>query len=178
MQEESLAGNNSHFTISFADPDPDPGSGAFLTPGSRIWDPELVFSGSRIPNPYFWELCDNFFGKKFYNSLKIGPNFFLQHFKNKMIYNFVKFVATKKVWQLIFFTPLFCSCFWIRDPGGVKIRIRDKHPGSVTLFTRGSNTRLKMMYYLFMAMTACTSGSYIQLHIHHPLANSHNTGGI
>jgi hypothetical protein len=24
-------------------------------------------------------------------------------------------------------------CFWIRDPGWVKIRIRDKHPGSATL---------------------------------------------
>ncbi len=28
-----------------------------------------------------------------------------------------------------------------------------------------------------MAMMACTSGSSIQLHIHHPLANSHNAGG-
>jgi hypothetical protein len=36
-----------------------------------------------------------FFGKKFYNSLKIGPtHFFLRHFKAKIIYNFVKFVAT------------------------------------------------------------------------------------
>ncbi len=33
-----------------------------------------------------------------------------------------------------FFTPLFCCCFWIRDPGWVKIWIRDKHPGSATLF--------------------------------------------
>jgi hypothetical protein len=57
--------------------------------GSRIPDP-----GSRIPIPYFLVLFDNFFGKKFYNSLKIGPNFFLQHFKAKIIYNFVKFVAT------------------------------------------------------------------------------------
>ncbi len=32
-----------------------------------------------------------------------------------------------------FFAPLCCSCFWIRDPGWVKIRIRDKHPGSATL---------------------------------------------
>jgi hypothetical protein len=32
-----------------------------------------------------------------------------------------------------FFTPLFCCCFWIRDPGWVNIRIRDKHPGSATL---------------------------------------------
>jgi hypothetical protein len=28
--------------------------------------------------------------------LKIDPNFFLQHFKNKIILNFVKFMATKK----------------------------------------------------------------------------------
>ena len=42
-----------------------------------------------------------------------------------------------------FFTPLFFCCFWIwdpgwikiriRDPGWVKIRIRDKYPGSATL---------------------------------------------
>jgi hypothetical protein len=36
-------------------------------------------------------------GKKFYNSLKIGPNLFLQHFKYKIFNNFVKSVATKKV---------------------------------------------------------------------------------
>jgi hypothetical protein len=81
--------------------DPDPGSGAILTPGPGIRDPEQVFSGSRIPdlgsrmpNPYFWDLGDNFLGKKFYNSLKIGPNFFLQHFKTKIMFKFVKFVAT------------------------------------------------------------------------------------
>ena len=31
------------------------------------------------------------FDKQFYNSVKIGPYFFLQHFKAKLIYNFVKF---------------------------------------------------------------------------------------
>jgi hypothetical protein len=71
----------------------DPGSGIGFfripDPGSRISDP-----GSRIPRPYFKELFDNFFSKKFYNSLKIVPNFYLQHFKAKIIYNFVKFVAT------------------------------------------------------------------------------------
>jgi hypothetical protein len=86
-------------------------------------------------------------GKKFYNSLKIGPNVFIQYFKNKIIFNFVKFVATKQGMTKYFFTPLFCCCFWIRDPrseiqdprsgirdpGWVKIRIRDKHPGSATL---------------------------------------------
>jgi hypothetical protein len=81
--------------------DPDPGSGAFLTPGSGIRNRIFSYSrisdrGSRIPNPYFLELSDNFLGKKFYNFVKIGPNFFLHHFKNKLIYNFVKFVATKK----------------------------------------------------------------------------------
>jgi hypothetical protein len=64
--------------------DPDPGSGAFLTPGSGIPDPKTILL----------RLFDNFFGKKFYNSLKIGPIFFLQHFKTKIIYSFVKFVAT------------------------------------------------------------------------------------
>jgi hypothetical protein len=33
--------------------DPDPGSGAFLTPGSRNGIRNRLFSGSRIPNPYF-----------------------------------------------------------------------------------------------------------------------------
>jgi hypothetical protein len=41
----------------------------------------------------FEELSDSFLGKKFYNSLKIGPNIFLQSFKNKIIFNFVKFMA-------------------------------------------------------------------------------------
>ncbi len=55
---------------------------------------------------------------------KLVQVFFLQHFKNKIIYNFVKYVATKED-MTTNFTPLFCCCFWIRDPGWVKIRIRD-----------------------------------------------------
>ncbi len=79
-----------------------------------------------IPIPYFLELSDNFLGKKFYNSLKTE--------KNKLIFNFVKFVATKKGLTTIFFlTPLFCCCFWMRDPKWVKIWIRDVYPGSATL---------------------------------------------
>jgi hypothetical protein len=54
--------------------DPDPESGAFLTPGSGIRN--RFFSGSRISGPYFSELSDHFWGKQFYNPLKIGPNFF------------------------------------------------------------------------------------------------------
>ncbi len=36
-------------------------------------------------------------------------------------------------------TPLFCCCFWIRDPEWTKIRIRDKHPGSATLVNEHQN---------------------------------------
>jgi hypothetical protein len=79
--------------------------------------------------------------KKFYNSLKIGPNFFLQHFKNKIIYNFVKFAATKKGLTKKIFPPLCLVAVFgsgIRDPGsgigknqdpGSGINIRDKHTG-------------------------------------------------
>jgi hypothetical protein len=63
---------------------------------------------------------------KYYNSLKTGPNFFLQHFKNKIILKFVKFVATKKGLTINFFSPL--SFFAVFGSG-----IRDKHPGSATL---------------------------------------------
>jgi hypothetical protein len=84
-----------------------------------LFDPwTLIYSRSRISNPYFWELSDKFLGKKFYNSLKTGRKNFLQHFKNNIIFNFVKFVATKKGRTTNFvFTPLFCCCFCIRDPG-------------------------------------------------------------
>jgi hypothetical protein len=55
--------------------DADLGSGIFLTldqdgkirirdkhPGSATLDPGCLFSGSWIPNPYFWELSANFWG--------------------------------------------------------------------------------------------------------------------
>jgi hypothetical protein len=62
-------------------------------------------------------------GKKFYNSLKNGPHYFLPHFKNKIIYNFVKFVAAKKLQNIVL---LFSDPgSEIRDPGWVKIRIWD-----------------------------------------------------
>jgi hypothetical protein len=81
-------------------------------------------------------------GKNFNNSWKIGPNFFLQHIKNKIIFSFVKFVATKnglkkKFCSLLSFVAVFGSGIRdprsgiqdpgseIRDPGWVKIRIRD-----------------------------------------------------
>ncbi len=46
----------------------DPGSGAFLTPGSGMGFFRIPDLGSRIPNPYFLKLNDNFLDKKFYNT--------------------------------------------------------------------------------------------------------------
>jgi hypothetical protein len=71
-----------------------------LDPGS-----EIGFSESRIsdPKPIF---LSNFLGKKLNNSLKIGPNFFLQQFKNTIIINFVKLVATKIGMTTNFFSRL------------------------------------------------------------------------
>jgi hypothetical protein len=68
------------------------GSGAFLTPESQTH----IFY-------------------KFYNSLKTGPNLFLQHFKNKIIFSFVKFVATKKGMTKLFFHP--SLLLRLLDPG-------------------------------------------------------------
>ncbi len=65
---------NETFKLNISVADPDPGSGAFLTPGSGIRNRFFPDPGSRIPDPYFWELSDNFLGK--------------------IICNFVKFVAT------------------------------------------------------------------------------------
>jgi hypothetical protein len=71
-------------------------------------------------------------GKKFYNSLNFGPNFFLQQFKNKIVFlNSVKFVATKKGMTTNFCSPLsFVAVFGsgIRDPGSGMDKNQD--PGS------------------------------------------------
>jgi hypothetical protein len=95
-----------------------------LTPGlgSRIRNRFFADLGSRIPNIYFLELSNKFFGKKFYNFLKTGPNFFLQHFKNKIILNFVKFVLQKRYDNKFFFTLSFVAVFGSgmgtnQDPG-------------------------------------------------------------
>ncbi len=86
--------------------DPDPGSGAFLTPGSQTH--------------IYESLSENILGKNFNNSFKIGPNFFLQHFKNKKVFNFAKFVTTSMITN--FFHPSLLFLFLdpeseIRDPG-------------------------------------------------------------
>jgi hypothetical protein len=73
--------------------DPGSGIGCLLSPGSGIGLFRIPGLRSRIPNSYFCELIDNFLRKKFHNSLKFGPIFFLEQFNN----NVAKFVATKNV---------------------------------------------------------------------------------
>jgi hypothetical protein len=102
-----------------------------LTPGPGSGIRNRFFSVSQIPTPYFLELSDKFLGKKFYNSIKTGPNFFLRHLKNKIIYNFVKFAATKKRFETNFFSPLsFVAVFGsgIRGPGSGMGK--NQYPGS------------------------------------------------
>jgi hypothetical protein len=101
------------------------------------WDPgsgiQCLFDPwTRIPIPYFLELSDIFLGKKFHNSLKTGPNFFLLHFKKKIILNFVKFLATKKGMTTnsppppLSFAEIFGS--GIREPGsGIRDPGWEKH---------------------------------------------------
>jgi hypothetical protein len=88
-------------------------------------------------------------GEKFYNFLKIGPNFFLLYFKNKIIYNFVKFVATKKGLTKNFFSPLSLVAVFgsgIPDPGWVKIRIRD--PGETPRIRNTGWYHYRHIHYL------------------------------
>ncbi len=79
--------------------DPVSGIGLF-----RIPDPK-----SRIPDPklIFLELSYNFLDKKFHNSLKIGPNFFLEHFKSKIILH-CEICGYKKMFKN-FFHPSFVA---------------------------------------------------------------------
>jgi hypothetical protein len=69
--------------VPFRPLDPGSGIGFFRT---RISDP-----GSQ---PHIFENLLTILVKKFYNSLKIGPNFFLQQFKTEIFCNFEKFVDT------------------------------------------------------------------------------------
>jgi hypothetical protein len=95
----------------------DPGPGSGIRNRFFFQIPDL---GSRILTPYFLELSDKFLGKKFYNSLKTGQSVFHQLLKNKIIFNIVKFVATKKGLTTNFFSPLsFVAVFGsgIRAPG-------------------------------------------------------------
>ncbi len=81
--------------------------------------------------------------------MKIGPNFFLLYFINKIIFNFGTFVANKKGMTTNFFSPLsFVSVFGsgiqdprsgIQDPGSV---IQD--PGSVMGKNQGQGSGINI----------------------------------
>jgi hypothetical protein len=114
INENSPYGSQRWLDSSVADPDP--GSGAFLTPGSGIRNRFFPDPGFRISDPGSkTHIFDNFLAKKFFNSLKIDPNFFLQTFKNKIISNFVKFVAIRKGMTKKIFHP--SLLLLILDPG-------------------------------------------------------------
>ncbi len=111
------------------------GIGCLFDPWIR--DKPIPDPGSRIPNSYFWELSE-IWVKSSIIIWNLAQIFFLEQLKNKIILHFGKFVATKNVWQKFFFHHSLFYLFLdpgseIRDPGRVKIRIRDKHPGSATL---------------------------------------------
>jgi hypothetical protein len=65
----------------------------FLTRGSGLG----VFSNPKSPTHISVTNVTIFWGpKKYYNSFSIGSNLILYLFKNKIMFNFVKFVPTKK----------------------------------------------------------------------------------
>jgi hypothetical protein len=68
-----------------------------------------------------------------------------------------------------FFTPLFSCCFWIRDPGWVKIRIRD--PG---LTSRIRNADSNSGISTVLAELVKLESGLEQLASAHKLANNHH----
>ncbi len=118
----------------------DPGSGAFVTPGSTV-GPGTVFSvhGSRIPTPYFWEVIHNFLGKKY------DKKFFLYPFKTKIIFSLWYLWQQNKVGN-IFPSPLLLLLMdlgsGIRDPWSRIDKNQDPEQTS-----RIHNT-VYMLYYL------------------------------
>ncbi len=67
----------------------------------------------------------------------------------------MKLVSTKMVGQQKSPPPFLC-CYWIRDPGWIKIRIRNKHPGSATLLIMDV-CRLKMEPWRIYSITLQTN---------------------
>ncbi len=114
---------HTYITGSVADTDPGSGIRCLFDPwirdsGSRVGFFRIPDLGSRIPNPYFWQLSDNVLGKKFYNSLKIGPIFLLQHFKNKIV-QFCEIYGPKKKGMKTNFFSLCLSLLFLDPESGI-----------------------------------------------------------
>ncbi len=86
-----------------------------------IRDPEKVFSGSRISDPgsqthIFESLVTIFWIKSSIILLKLAQIFFFSTSKLRN-FQFCEICGYMKRYDNKFlFTPLFCCCFWIRDP--------------------------------------------------------------
>ncbi len=107
-----------------------PGSGirCLFDPGIRnrfFPDP-----GSRIPDPsalahIFESLMIIFWVQRYIIHCKLAQIFFFTG--SKIIFNLILwYLWLQKNVQQFFFTPLFCCCFWFRDPG---FEIRDPRTG-------------------------------------------------
>ncbi len=88
----------------------DPGSGAFLTPGSGIRN--RIFPDPGSQNPYLWELV---------TILSIGSHFFPLPIQKYITFNFATFVARKETSRIRNTDfPLYLSLEWPR----MKMRLR------------------------------------------------------
>jgi hypothetical protein len=81
-------------------------------------------------------------------------------FKKKIIFDFRYLWLQKKVGKNIFPPLPFCCYCWIRDlgseiqdPGLIKIRIQDKHPGCATLKVIIINNYPRSEWHIFSEMT-------------------------
>ncbi len=72
--------------------------------------------------------------------------------------------ATKKGRTTFFFFPVFYCCFWVRDPGWKKIRIRDEHPESAALNKRKCFCQLQR-FFIRMKSTSNDAGFFYPLWI-------------
>jgi hypothetical protein len=93
---------------SVADPDPDQGSSAFLTPRSGIGIGFFLNPGSRIPNHIIDSLMTIVWVKSFITLCKLAQIFLFQFQKNfKKVLNICSYKQgrTKKI-----FTLLLCCC--------------------------------------------------------------------
>jgi hypothetical protein len=99
-----------------------------------LFDPGIrnrFFPDPESQTHLFKEPGDKFLGKKFHNSLKIDPNVFVKHFKNKKNLQFCEIYCYKKRYDNYFFSPLSLVAVFgsgIRDPGSGMGKNQD--PGS------------------------------------------------